>query len=122
MACILIAEDDLTSGAYLSSLLSELEHDVVAASDGEEALQQLRAAACDLAIVDVMMPKLNGFDVVRALRADPKLKTMPVVLITAMNREGDRSWALKQGADEYLIKPVSLEDLRRVLEQHLPSG
>lgn len=122
MARILIAEDDATSRAYLSSLIAQLEHEVVEARDGDEALQQLKTSRCDLALVDLIMPKRSGLELLRALRADPQLRMLPVVVVTAMNRESDRPWALKQGADEFMLKPVSLEELRRVIERHLQSG
>lgn len=119
MARILIVEDDATTRAYLASIVRKLEHEVLEASDGQAALKQLLAGGCDLLVLDLIMPELSGLEVLRVLRADPARASLPVVVVTAMDRDGDRDWALKQGATEYLVKPITEESLRAAIERHL---
>jgi twitching motility two-component system response regulator PilH len=102
---ILIADDSPSAIAVLRRILAPLGHAIVIASDGEEAALALRGRP-DLVILDVVMPKKNGFELCRTLKADPTTARIPVFLITSMDRETDRFWGLKQGADEYLPKPV----------------
>ena len=107
MAVILIADDSQTALLQLRRILEPLGHQIVTAADGEQAARALaKEAPPDLAILDVVMPAPNGFELCRSLKADPRTQTMPVFLVTSMTREADRFWGLKQGADEYLTKPV----------------
>lgn len=107
MAVILIADDSQTALLQLRRILAPLGHEIVTASDGEQAARALaKEAPPDLAILDVVMPEPNGFELCRSLKADPRTQTMPVFLLTSMTREADRFWGLKQGADEYLTKPI----------------
>ncbi|HEY7954137.1 MAG: PleD family two-component system response regulator [Polyangia bacterium] len=107
MAVILIADDSQTALLQLRRILEPLGHQIVTAADGEEAARALaKEAPPDLAILDVVMPEPNGFELCRSLKADPRTQTMPVFLLTSMTREADRFWGLKQGADEYLTKPI----------------
>ena len=107
MAVILIADDSQTALLQLRRILEPLGHLIVTAADGEEAARALaKEAPPDLAILDVVMPEPNGFELCRSLKADPRTQTMPVFLLTSMTREADRFWGLKQGADEYLTKPI----------------
>jgi twitching motility two-component system response regulator PilH len=106
MAKILIAEDSPTAAEVLRRALSPLGHAIVTAGDGEEARDKLDSEHPDLLILDIIMPRLNGFQLCRAIRANPQTKDLPIIVVTAMDRESDRYWGLKQGADEYLVKPV----------------
>jgi len=105
MATILIADDSPTAIALLTRILSPLGHRLVVAADGEEAQRALEEAHPDLVILDVVMPKQNGFELCRALKARPETASIPVFFVTSMDREADRWWGLKQGADEYIMKP-----------------
>jgi twitching motility two-component system response regulator PilH len=106
MAKILIAEDSPTAIEMLKRALAPLGHSIETAADGDEAQRKLSAERPDLLILDVIMPKLNGFQLCRSIRANPTLKDLPIIIVTSMDRESDRYWGLKQGADEYLVKPV----------------
>jgi twitching motility two-component system response regulator PilH len=106
MAKILIAEDSPTAAAVLSRMLAPLGHTILLASDGENAVRRIHSEHPDLVILDIIMPKVNGFQLCRTIRSDPALKDVPIIVVTSMDRESDRYWGLKQGADEYLIKPV----------------
>ena len=104
MARILIADDSPTAVALLTKILSPLGHELVVAKDGEEAAQAM-ALRPDLVILDVVMPKQNGFELCRAIKSDPSTSSIPIFFVTSMDREADRWWGLKQGADEYIMKP-----------------
>jgi twitching motility two-component system response regulator PilH len=117
---ILIADDSATAVALMRKTLAPLGHTILVASDGEEAVRQLRHERPDLVILDVVMPKMNGFQLCRTIRSSPDLHDLPIIMVTSMDRESDRYWGLKQGADEYLIKPVDpellMDKVRRYLE------
>jgi PAS domain S-box-containing protein len=107
---VLLADDNADMRQYVRRLL-ESEHELVSVGDGEAALQAARERRPDLVITDVMMPKLDGFGLLRALRADPDLATIPVILLSA--RAGPEATAdgLAAGADDYLLKPFSAREL-----------
>ena len=119
MATILIADDSATARVQLERILSPLGHKLLFASDGAEA--QALIDGVDLFILDVVMPKVNGFELCRALKSNPETAPKPVFLVTSMDREPDRYWGLKQGADEYIVKPVDPEQLRVKVRGRLAS-
>ncbi len=108
---VLIADDEPNIVISLEFLLRREGFDVLVAVDGEEALAKARAERPDLVLLDVMMPKMNGFDVCQALRADPELASMRVLMLTAKGRETEVSKGLGLGADSYMTKPFSTKDL-----------
>jgi twitching motility two-component system response regulator PilH len=120
MAKILIAEDSPTSVELLKQALAPLGHDIAVAKDGEEAGQRIAADKPDLLILDIIMPKMNGFQVCRAVRGNPETKDIRIIMVTSMDRESDRYWGLKQGADEYLVKPVDPAVLVAKVRSYLP--
>lgn len=103
---ILIAEDSPTAVEMLKRTLAPLGADFEVAQDGEEAARLCAEHRPDLVIVDIIMPRMNGFQLCRTLRREPATKSLPIIVVTSMDRESDRYWGLKQGADEYLVKPV----------------
>jgi DNA-binding response OmpR family regulator len=108
---VLIADDEPNIVISLEFLLRREGFEVLVAVDGEEALAKARAERPDLVLLDVMMPKMNGFDVCQALRADPELASMRVLMLTAKGRETEVSKGLGLGADAYMTKPFSTKDL-----------
>jgi twitching motility two-component system response regulator PilH len=120
MAKILIAEDSPTSVELLRRALSPLGHQIVVAQDGEEAEHKISAERPDLLILDIIMPKRNGFQLCRWIRSNPDTKATPIILVTSMDRESDRYWGLKQGADEYLVKPVDPAVLQAKVREYIP--
>jgi DNA-binding response OmpR family regulator len=108
---VLIADDEQNIVISLEFLLRREGFEVLIASDGEEALTKLRAEKPDLVLLDVMMPKMNGFDVCQAIRADPDLANMRVLMLTAKGREAEVSKGLGLGADAYMTKPFSTKEL-----------
>ena len=103
---ILIAEDSPTAIDVLTRALEPLGHELIIASDGADAERHINEHAPDLLILDIIMPRVNGFQLCRTIRANPALRKLPIIVVTSMDRESDRYWGLKQGADEYLVKPV----------------
>ncbi len=119
MAKILIAEDSATDIEYIKSVLGKTGHELSVATDGEEAEKKIRSEAFDLLILDVVMPKKNGFQVCRDIKKDEKLKHIPVIMLTSKNQASDKLWAEKQGAEEYLTKPCEPIDLLLAVKKHL---
>lgn len=108
---VLIADDEQNIVISLEFLLSREGFQVFVAQDGEEALAKARAEKPDLVLLDVMMPKMNGFDVCQALRADPELAAVRILMLTAKGRETEISKGLGLGADAYMTKPFSTKEL-----------
>lgn len=108
---VLIADDEQNIVISLEFLLGREGFQVLVAQDGEEALTKARAEKPDLVLLDVMMPKMNGFDVCQALRADPELSAVRILMLTAKGRETEVSKGLGLGADAYMTKPFSTKEL-----------
>jgi DNA-binding response OmpR family regulator len=119
MAKILIAEDSATAAAVMCKTLAPLGHTILVASDGAEAERQIQSENFDLVILDIIMPKVNGFQLCRSIRNSPKHKDLPIIVVSSMDRESDRYWGMKQGADEYMIKPVDPDELKTKVKQYL---
>jgi signal transduction histidine kinase len=108
---VLVVEDQPELNRFLCDCLAG-EHRVVSAADGKEGLEQARALCPDLIITDVMMPVMGGDELVAAVRAEPLLAAVPILLLTARNDEGVKVKLLRLGARDYLVKPFSVEELR----------
>jgi DNA-binding response OmpR family regulator len=108
---VLIAEDDLHIVELLTFVLEREGYAVAAAVDGEAAIEHLRRDPPDLLILDVMLPRLNGFEVLETIRADAKLKDLPVIVLTAKGQTQDRRTAEELGIDEFMTKPFSNRDV-----------
>lgn len=115
---ILLADDNSDMRDYVRRLLAT-RYEVEAVADGEAALEAARARRFDLVLSDVMMPKLDGFGLVHALRADERTRTTPVILLSARAGEESRVEGMEAGADDYLIKPFSARELMARVEAHL---
>ena len=109
---LLVADDDDDILQLVSFRLERAGYKVVTAADGQQALAAARQHQPDLAVLDVMMPGLNGYEVTRQLRADPATAAIPVILLTARVQEADVSRGFEAGADDYLRKPFSPQELR----------
>jgi DNA-binding response OmpR family regulator len=109
---VLVADDDEDILQLVSFRLERAGYTVVTAADGPQALAAAREHRPDLAVLDVMMPGLNGYEVTRQLRADPATEAIPVILLTARVQEADVSRGFEAGADDYLRKPFSPQELR----------
>ena len=118
---ILIADDNVDLTASFAEVLSSYGHRVKVVHDGQAAVQAARADAPDVALLDIGMPGLDGYEVARQLRADPALRGVHLVAITGWGRDADRDAAQAAGFDRHLLKPVNPEDMLRLLaEKHGP--
>ncbi|HEB75930.1 MAG TPA: response regulator [Nitrospirae bacterium] len=120
MPRILVAEDSMTDLQFIKNALKDTGYEILTASDGDEAEQKVRTESVDLIILDVVMPKKNGFQVCRSLKRDEKYRHIPIIMITSKTQDSDRFWGLKQGADEYVTKPFEATDLLHAVRKHLP--
>jgi twitching motility two-component system response regulator PilH len=103
---ILIVEDSATDRQFLSDLLVKNGYKVITANNAEEALAKAKQLRPDLVLMDVVMPGENGFQATRNLAKDEATKTIPVIICTSKGQETDKAWGMKQGARDYIVKPV----------------
>lgn len=108
---ILIVDDSPTERFFLADLLSKRGYAVVTAESGDEALSKVRSERPSLVVMDVVMPGTSGYQATRAIARDPATQMIPVILCTSKGAESDRIWGLRQGAKEYVVKPVDPEEL-----------
>ena len=108
---ILIVDDSPTERYYLTDILVKNGFSVSTAENGEDALLKIRADRPELILMDVVMPGANGFQVTRSIARDPELSSVPVIICSSKNQETDRIWGMRQGAQDYLVKPVDPEQL-----------
>lgn len=108
---VLIVDDEPNIVLSVEFLMQREGHEVMTASDGQEATELLATARPDLMILDVMMPRKNGFEVCAEVRADPELSGMPILMLTAKGREAEMKKGISLGADAYITKPFSTHDL-----------
>jgi two-component system alkaline phosphatase synthesis response regulator PhoP len=114
---LLIADDEPAVRALVHATLEGEDYQIVEAGDGVEALELVRVERPSLVLLDVMMPRLNGLDVCRAIKADPHTSDIVVVMLTAQARERDRELGMTAGADHYFTKPFSPLALLDLVEQ-----
>lgn len=110
-AKILVVEDSPTYLRQILNMLQDLGYRTIAAVDGEEALEKAIREMPDLIMLDIILPKKNGFQVCRQLKTTPATRNIKIIMLTSKTQDSDRFWGLKQGADEYLTKPVAEEVL-----------
>ena len=106
MIKVLVADDNPVSRELIREVLESADYQVLEAADGKEALERARASHPDVVLLDVQMPLMDGFAVLRQLRDDPRLAALPVAAITAYAMRGDRERALAAGFDDYITKPI----------------
>lgn len=111
MTRVLIVDDSPTEVHYLRSTLERNGFETESASDGREGVAKAKQLKPDLILMDVIMPGLNGFQATRELGKDPDTADIPVIMVTTKGQETDRIWGLRQGAVDYVVKPVSEQDL-----------
>ena len=108
---ILIVDDSVTERKAISGPLRQLGYQVSMATDGDEGLKKANGEMPDLIVLDVVMPKKNGFQVCRKLKMSASTKHIKIIMLTSKDQETDRFWGMRQGADAYLTKPVIMNDL-----------
>lgn len=117
MAKILIVDDVQTDREILGRVVTRMGHAPVYASDGAEAIAAAKVAAPALILLDVVMPTMDGFKVCRTLKHDSATAGIPIVLVTSKNGDSDRFWGKKQGADDHVSKPYTVEAMESVIRR-----
>ncbi|WP_019448731.1 response regulator [Cupriavidus sp. BIS7] len=108
---ILIVDDSPTEALFMSDLLGKKGFKVSVAGNSDQAMARLEAEAFDLILMDVVMPGQNGYQATRAIKRDDRFKDIPVIMCTSKGLETDRIWGIRQGASDYIVKPVDSEEL-----------
>lgn len=108
---ILVIDDSATDRHVLSSILTESGYQVGTAQSGEEGVAKIKETRPDLILMDVVMPGINGFQATRILARDHSTRHIPIILCTTKNQETDKIWGLRQGARDYITKPVVAKEL-----------
>ena len=108
---ILIVYDSPSERHVLNDMLTKAGYEVVASDNGEDAIQKARKVRPDLILMDVVMPGLNGFQATRAIARDPDTRGIPIIICTSKSQETDKIWGMRQGARDYIVKPVSRDEL-----------
>jgi chemotaxis family two-component system response regulator PixH len=116
---VLIVEDSLTSSQFMSQTLRKAGYQVITAADGNEGLQKALAERPQCLLLDVVLPGMSGFGVCRQLRAMDPQRSLSIIMVSNKNTKMDQNWGLRQGADRYLPKPFSEEDLVRTVQEVL---
>ena len=111
MARILIVDDSPSQLVGMRRTVEKLGHQVVTAEDGAAGVETAKRELPDLILMDVVMPNLNGFQATRTIAKDPKTSHIPIILVTTKDQDTDRVWGLRQGARDYVVKPVDTDDL-----------
>ena len=111
MALVLIVDDSPTEVHVIRGYLEKHGFSTEAAADGAEGIEKARSLKPDVVLMDVVMPGLNGFQATRELSRDPNTSSIPVVMVTTKGEESDKIWGMRQGAVEYLVKPVDAKQL-----------
>lgn len=119
MGSILIIDDSLVEIAIMKDILQPTQHTLTIARDGEEGIEKAKATNPDLILMDVVMPKKNGFQACRELRSDPQFKNTPIILVSSKSQDFDKIWGKQQGATDYLVKPYNPEDLLAIVSKYL---
>jgi twitching motility two-component system response regulator PilH len=108
---ILVVDDSPTERYFLNELLLKHGFAVTTAENADDAMTKLKAGLPDLILMDVVMPGMNGFQLTRRLSRDPATESIPIIMCTSKSQQTDRIWGLRQGARDYVVKPVKAEDL-----------
>jgi twitching motility two-component system response regulator PilH len=119
MMTVLIVEDSSSQRMIITKLLKASGLEVTQAVDGVDALQVIQDTPPDLVVLDIFMPRMNGYELCRYLKSDPKTKNIPVLMCSSKSTEFDRYWGMKQGADAYIGKPFKETELVGTVKQLL---
>ncbi|MDY6936757.1 MAG: response regulator [Cyanobacteriota bacterium] len=119
MTTIMVVDDSLTQREMISYIISRMGWRVIQFADGIEALKSLDAEVPDAIVLDVVMPRMNGYEMCRWLKKNQTTKNIPILLCSSKGQQSDRYWGMKQGADAYLVKPFAPMELLKTLKQNL---
>jgi twitching motility two-component system response regulator PilH len=115
---ILVVDDSPTERHVLGEILTGAGYEVIMSDSGEDSIQKAREFKPDLVLMDVVMPGLNGFQATRAISRDEVTKDIPIILCTTKSQETDKIWGLRQGARDYIVKPVNRDDLLKKISSY----
>ncbi len=118
---ILIIEDEPRNLKLLRDLLRRFSYDTLEATDGEQGVELAKARIPNLILMDIMMPKMDGLEATRILKADTTTKHIPIIALTSYAMKGDRERALEAGCDGYIAKPIDIQEVLKAVE-HFLSG
>src|SRR4051812_46550530 len=113
---IMVVDDSPTERAFMDGLLKKKGYDVLLVDSGEAAIERAKKDQPDLILMDVVMPGMNGFQATRAITRDDATKNIPVLICTTKSQETDRIWGLRQGARDYMVKPIQPDALLKKIE------
>ncbi|ODC00882.1 two-component system response regulator [Candidatus Thiodiazotropha endoloripes] len=108
---MLVVDDSPTEVVVFKKILTKQGYQILVASDGQEGVEMAKKELPDLILMDVVMPVLNGFQATRQLKNDDSTANIPVIMVTTKDQQTDINWGMRQGADEYMVKPVSPAEL-----------
>lgn len=118
-ARILVVEDNLDNMMLISDVLTSLQYEVLQAIDGAQGLKMACEERPDLILMDMSLPRVDGWTATRQIKADPELRDIPIIAVTAHAMVGDRERALEVGCDDYISKPINLRDLANKLRNFI---
>ena len=119
MTTVLLVEDSMPTRKIISQLLIKQGLNVEMAIDGVQALEVLPIISPDLVVLDIVMPKMNGYELCRHIKSDTKTQHLPVIICSDKGENFDKYWAMKQGADAYIAKPFEEKELIATIKQYL---
>ncbi|RMG71892.1 MAG: response regulator [Chloroflexi bacterium] len=119
MPRILVVEDNRDNMTLIVDVLSSLDYEVIQALDGEDGVNKAKSEKPDLILMDLSLPKMDGWTATRLIKSDETIKTIPVIALTAHAMVGDRERALEAGCDDYITKPINLPQLMTKLNEYL---
>jgi len=122
MSKVMVVDDAHADLKMMESILRTAGHEVVSYADGEGLEDKLATELPDVLLLDIVMPKRNGYEILRRLKKDERTRHTPVVLVTGRNQDSDRIWGKRQGADEYLTKPFTGAELLTVITRFTAAG
>ena len=109
---VLIADDNEQNRELLDAYLADENYEILMANDGQETMDAIEANQPDLILLDIMMPRMSGYEVCEKIKSDPEKQNIPVLMVTALNEMGDIEKAVKAGCDDFLTKPVNQLELK----------
>ena len=119
MAKIMVVDDAPADLQNLKNILTKGGHQVIEVTSGHDSIAKAKAEKPEAIVMDVVMPGVNGFQATRQISKDPDTAAIPIIVVSAKNQETDRLWAMRQGAREYVVKPVKDADLLAKVKQVL---
>ena len=118
---ILVVEDDAQNSYLIGFILEKSGYTVITVGDGEQAVEAAASQLPDLILMDMLLPRMSGYDATRAIKADPDTADLTIIALTAYSMKGDRERILEAGCDGYISKPIDPETFVEQMEQFLPA-